>query len=423
MNLWKVENAKATLSLHSGQARAWKSKKRFVFIIAGTQGGKTSFGPWWLWREIKRNGGGDYLAVTASFDLFKLKMLPEIRTVFEDLLGIGRWWAGDKVMELRDPATREFHANRADDPMWGRVILRSAQSKGGLEAATAKAAWLDECGQDEFALEDWEAVQRRLSLAQGRALGTTTPYNIGWLKSEIYDPWTEGDKDVDVITFPSPMNPAFPQAEYDRMERKMQDWRFQMFYGGQFTRPGGLIYDCFTDDMLIDPFSIPPDWPRVVGIDFGGANTATLWLAENPDTEIWHVYHESLEGGKTSREHAQSAREKIEGCEEIAVIGGAKSEGQQRMDWGDGGLWVDEPEISSVESGIDKVTELIKDGRLRVFRTLKGLRDELGTYRRKLDVATREPTDEILHKRKYHRLDALRYAAIRICGVGELHFG
>ncbi len=79
------------LKFHRGQWRAWDSDKRFVFVLAGTQGGKTSFGPWWLQREIYGDetrpgmGPGDYLAVTESFDLFKLKLLPEMRNCFETL--------------------------------------------------------------------------------------------------------------------------------------------------------------------------------------------------------------------------------------------------------------------------------------------------------------------------------------------------
>jgi hypothetical protein len=411
-NLWRIENDKAILGLHRGQSPAWRSVARFPFISAGTQGGKTSFGPWWLMREIDRCGEGDYLAVTASYDLFKLKMLPEMRIVFENVLGWARYWAGEKVMELKDPKTGAFRAKRADDPMWGRIILRSAQSSGGLEAATAKAAWLDECGQDEFTLEDWEAVQRRLSLAEGRALGTTTPFNLGWLKTEVYDAWKAGDSDFEVINFPSTVNPAFPQREYDRMKNKMQDWRFGMFYDGVFTRPAGLIYAAFTDAMVVKPFPIPLSWPRRVGVDFGGANTATIWLAQNPDTSVWYAYHETLEGGKTSKEHAESAQALAEGCENVQGFGGARSEGQQRLDWKEGGFRLAEPPVSDVESGIDKVTELIKSGVFRVFSTLKGLRDELGSYKRKIDPATQEATDEIQNKRNFHRLDGLRYAVV-----------
>ena len=161
------------LSLHAGQARAWQSKKRFVFVFGGSQGGKTSFCPWWLWREIRTNGPGDYLCVSGSFDLFKLKLLPELRTVFEDVLHCGRYWRGDQVMELTQGCQSggKFLAKRASDKMWGRIIMRSAESKKGLESATCLAAVMDECGLDEFTIEEWEAVQRRLSLSQGRVLG------------------------------------------------------------------------------------------------------------------------------------------------------------------------------------------------------------------------------------------------------------
>lgn len=239
MNLWSRDGKQVCLNLHTGQGRAWRSDKRFIFVFAGTQGGKTSFGPWWLWNEIQKYGGGDYLAVTASFDLFKLKMLPELRMVFENTLNVGRYWSGDKVLELRENPDVPFQATRADDPMWGRIILRSAQSSGGLESATALAAWLDECGQDGFTLEDWEAVQRRLSLSQGRVLGTTTLYNLGWTKAEIFDRWKEGDPDIEVISFPSYLNPAFPKKEYDRMKDRLPEWRFSMFYKGEFARPAG----------------------------------------------------------------------------------------------------------------------------------------------------------------------------------------
>src|SRR5690606_30690163 len=137
------------LHFHDGQMRAWTSTRRIVAMIAGSQGGKTSFGPWWLAREVETCGPGDYLAVTATFDLFKLKMLPETRTVFEDILGIARYWAGDQILELCEhvwdddlgawvPLRGQFRAKRSDDPMWGRIILRSAVAKGGLESATAK---------------------------------------------------------------------------------------------------------------------------------------------------------------------------------------------------------------------------------------------------------------------------------------------
>lgn len=415
MNLWKIEDGKLILDQHLGQSQAWESTRRFIFILAGTQSGKTAWLGWWLWREILQtadpNGNNDYIATTASYDLFKLKFLPEMRNVFEHLLKIGRYWAGEKIIELKDPA-KGFWAKRVDDPMYGRIILRSAASPSGLESATAKAAILDEAGQDEYTLETWEAVLRRLSLSQGRVCAATTLYNLGWIKSEIYDAWRDGDPDIDVFQFASIQNPAFPKAEFERARTKMQAWRFAMFYLGQFAKPAGLIYDCFEDTMLVDPFPIPADWDRVLGVDFGGANTATVLLAEDHTTGLWYCYDETLEGGLSSREHAQKHLARLTGTSYNA-IGGAGSETQERLDWSEGGLYINEPSISSVESGIDKVYQLIKENRFRLFRTCHGLRDELGSYRRKLDERG-EPTDEIVDKRKFHRSDALRYAATYI---------
>lgn len=414
MNLWTIQNDGIDLNPHKGQWQALQSGKRFVFILAGTQSGKTSFVPWWLNSEINRTadpqGNNDYLAVTASYDLFKLKFLPEIRNVFEYILRIGRYWAGERIIELKDPV-KGYWAKRADDPMWGRIILRSAASPAGLESATAKAAILDEAGQDEFTLETWEAVLRRLSLHQGRVCAATTLYNLGWIKGEIYDAWKNGDPDIDVIQFASIQNPAFPKAEFERARNKMQDWRFAMFYLGQFARPAGLIYSAFKDDWLVDPFDIPDDWERIIGVDFGGANTARLWLAQDPGSEIWYAYKESLEGDKSSQEYVEDTIGQTSGT--YTVVGGAASETQYRMDWQAAGLDVLEPPIKEVENGIDKVIELMKANRFRVFRTLHGLRDELGSYRRKLDERG-EPTEEILNKRTYHRLDSLRYAACYI---------
>lgn len=336
-------------------------------------------------------------------------MLPELKTVFCHVLKVARYWAGDKLFELMNPATGKFEANRSDDPMWGRIILRSAASGGGLESATAKAAWLDECGQDQFAVDTWEAVLRRLSLSQGPVLGTTTLYNLGWTKTEVYDRWLAGDPNFEVIQFDSRMNPAFPDEEQERARTSMATHRFLMAYCGQFSRPAGLIYADFRSELhTCQPFDVPAHWPHYLGVDFGGANTAVLLLAHDQEADRYFVTREQLSGGKSSSEHCQELLEEVRGRNLVCSWGGAKSEGQQRWDWSAAGVEVLEPPVSDVEAGIDRVTQLLKERRIQVFRTCKGLLDEFGTYRRKLD-STGQPLEEIEDKRRYHRLDSLRY--------------
>lgn len=428
-HLWReTDGGGIALDLHEGQALCLASMSRFTFYIAGTQSGKTSFGPWWLWREIygapgfEGRGPGDYLAVTATYDLFKLKMLPELRQVFETLLGLGRYWAGDKVLEMRPPGGT-FLAKSANDPMWARIILRSAESDGGLESSSALAAWLDECGQDSFTVDTLDAVRRRLSLSRGRILGTTTPYNLGYLKTEVVDRWKEGDPDIRVITMPSTVNPSFPLEEFEDARKRMPDWKFQMFYMGQLTRPAGMIYSDYRDEPrvqgghLVADFTIPPEWPRYVGVDFGAVNTATIWAAVDPVTGVSYLYRETLGGDQTTAGHCSAFLAAAEGENLDVVFGGAPGEQQQRWDWGAHGVAVQRPYVADVEIGIDRTIELLRTRRLFVFESLRGLRSELGSYARVVD-ANGVVTDKIKDKQTYHRLDALRYVAPWLAYMG-----
>lgn len=426
--LYEVVGGKVKLNLHAGQTKAWMSDRRYIFVIAGTQGGKTSFGPWWLQREIARKGPGDYIAATSSYGLFKLKMLPEIRNVFEHVLQIGRYWSGDKIIELADPVTRQFMAKRVDDPMWGRIILRSAAAESGLESATAKGAWLDEVGQEDFTVSAWQAVERRVALNRGRVLGTTTPYNLGWLKQLIVDRWTKGDTSIDVIQFASTMNPLFSQEEFDEAKEKLPDWKFKMFYEGQFAKPAGMIYSDYDDRYQEDgghkvhPFMLPKEWPRTVGIDPGAVHTAKCWLAHDVKNDVYYLYRDSLEGGKSTTQHAHDAiaLAKEEGARVKGWYVGAKPEVQVRLDYQGAGVFpVYEPPVADVEAGIDRVIAMFKTRRLFIFDTCIGTIDEIMSYSRVADEMG-GITDEIKNKNRYHHMDALRYAAAGAKKLGVL---
>lgn len=382
-------------------------------MISGAQGGKTVSGPLWLFEEIKRQGPGDYLAVTSNYGLFKLKMLPAMMEYFDKILHIGKFWPGLGVLEIAHPS-KGFLAKSQHDPMYARILLRTASAKAGLESATAKAAWLDECGQDEFKYEAWEAVQRRLSIHQGRVLGTTTPYNLGWLKTFVYDRWVAGDTDYDVIQFASTMNPAFPEVEFQRAKDTLPGWRFEMFYEAKFVRPFGLVYKEYDEQTMlsdVDLEAIPAHWPRIVGLDFGGANTATIYLAENVDVtpSVFHAYREELEGGLSTKMHASNMLLRLSGAKHYRVVGGSASETQPRMDWKREGVFVEQPSLPDIEVGISNVIELLKLGRLKIHPSLGGLRHEFSSYRRKV-TPDGEVLNDIENKNTFHRLDALRYA-------------
>lgn len=412
----EVDGSRLELNLHEGQTEAWRSTERVVAVIAGTQAGKTCFGPAWLWREITRCGPGDYLVVTPTFKLLELKALPEFKRLFEDYLSLGKYKQSPvRVFEFSEAGERRtFGTTHPDTPT--KVYFGYADDPDSLESATAKAAWLDEAGQKKFRLGSWEAVQRRLGIHQGRTLITTTPYNLGWLKQQVYDPWRAGEDGIEVVRFESIQNPAFPEEEFRRAKRSLPRWKFDMFYRGVFTRPAGLIYDAFDPDRHIIPrFEVPEDWPRFWGLDFGGTNTAAMLYARDPAGKLI-AYREYHAGGRTAGGHAQRLRRGEP--KPSLVAGGAPSEGQWRREFADAGLEVTRPAVSDVEVGIDRVYAHHATDRLYVFDDLDGYLEQKQTYARELDD-NNQPTAKIEDKERFHLLDAERYILSTLAaGVG-----
>jgi len=413
-----VQGGHATVDLHDGQMRALQSRARIVLVLAGTQSGKTVSGPWWLFNEIRERGPGDYMVVTPTYTLLERKALPEFRRVFVSLLRLGEY--------IQSPV-RKFTVNAAGaDRLFGhdraylaesrkvstQVFFGHASEPDSLESATAKGLWLDEAGQKAFKLDSWEALQRRASIHQARFFITTTPYDLGWLKQKVYDRWKAGDPTIEVINFRSVDNPAFPPAEYQRARDNLPAWKLHMFYDGLFERPAGLIYDSFDPVAHVVPrFALPAAWPRYMGLDFGGVNTAALFYAEEQGgdgkpTGRLYLYREYKAGGRTAKEHTAallSGEPMVPAC-----VGGSKSEGQWRAEFRAAGLPVRPPDIRAVELGIERVYGAHKRGEILVFDDLAGYLDQKQGYSRVVDEAG-QPTEVIEDKETYHYMDAERY--------------
>lgn len=389
---------------HPGQRQVFESEKRFTLMLAGTQSGKTVTGPWWLLDKIKKRGPGDYIVATPTYPLMQKKVLPEFLGLFKRRLRYGEYKVSERIFEISDAAKKAIWGRSYNDAT--QVFFGHAQDPDSLESATGKAAWLDEPGQKKFKLGSWEALQRRLSIYQGPVLLTTTPYTLGWLKSQLYDKAKKDpDGDIKLIQFNSLMNPHFPREEYERMKEALPSWKFNMMYRGVFERPAGMIYDCFTGEHKVPRFTIPKSWKRFMGLDFGGVNTAAVYIAQNPQTGQLFVYDSYHKGGRTAREHT---RYMLKDESAITAFGGAGSEDQWRDEFTAAGLPIHRPPVSEVEVGIDRVYELIKTNMLCVFSDLDALIDEIESYSRETNEAG-EITEKIEDKSSYHLADALRY--------------
>lgn len=427
-----LEDGGMRLNLHPGQVKAWNSKARFVAIISGTQGGKTSFAPNWLMREMRLCGSGDYLYVSPTLALMDKKALPEVLEVFEKKGKLGRYFATKNKFVCSEDGMRFLHGEGNFDPdRPTQIFFGYATNPESLESMTAKAAVLDEAGQNTFKLASWEAILRRVALNSGRILIGTTPYNFGWLYHQVYKRWQDGDPDYEVVNFPSVMNPSFPKEEAERAKRTMATWKYNMFYLGKFTKPAGLIYDIFDEYHLTDPFHIAPNLKRVIGLDFGGTNTAASKFALLNNGKF--VQYEEYWPKKTLTlfEHLSDILkpEPSVVIDEdrkfiyydrnlITIIAGASSETQWRAELAGFGVYSVPSIIRDVELGIERVYSQLKTNCFQVFRNCTNTIDDFYTYSRETDDAGEVIPGTIQDKAAYHLLDTARYG---ISWIGNPH--
>lgn len=386
---------------HEGQAEILKSRARFRAMIMGTGGGKTSFGPLWLLNEVRKDPTDEYLIIAPTYKMLQRASLPRFLEIFDMPPGLGEYKKADALYQLKTG---------------GAIYMGSADKWENLEGPHVSACWLDEPGRVKF--EVWQVAQRRTGIKQSPILLTTTPYNLGWLKTEFYDRWKAGDPDYFVYQGPSIINPAYPLEEFERAKRTLPPWRFKMFYEGRFERPEGLIWPVYE---IVEPFEIPQDWPRYVGMDFGYNDpTAVVWVAKGPDS-VYYVYREWYERGKTHKQIAKALHTATKGkdiwrwigdpsgAQYIAELNALMIPVRAASKAGQAGEWV--------KSGIVKVDQLFRSGRLKVFRGLANFLDEIEgwQWRMEEDRPTDKPGEE-----PHHLMDALRYVMVEVDRYGEV---
>ena len=418
-------------NFHPGQMKVMESRKRFIIALAGRQSGKSESGAPWLYEEMKARGPGWYMVVAPTYPVLEDSALPKFLELFERDLQLG---------VSRQSPLRFLISPDGERRLWGHAGLNGPRQQSvvrfghgtnpsSLEAKTSKACWIDEGGQPEFKRESFEAIEGRHTTTQGRILVTTTPYDLGFLKQRFFDPWEAAGRDhpeIDIISWKSIANPTFPLDEYNRLKTVMPAWRHAMFYDGEFSIPAGLIFDIVREresEIAVAPFDIPNNWPRYAGLDFGGINTCAVFAALDPKENQLYLYTTYYPAeARRIRDHADAVRKTASGPLE-RVIGGAKSEGQWRDEFYEGGLRVEEPSIGDLHVGIGRMYSLFAAGRLKVFDSsvekMMPWWNQIYSYRYETDAATGDtlPDMKIIEQNKYHFLDSSRY----LCsGFGDL---
>jgi hypothetical protein len=279
--------------IHDGQRRALLSKARRTYLFAGSGGGKTTIGPHWLLPRIKKAMGWplrtrNFLVAAPTTDLLfpaYAELAPWLRRLGDPRYGDGK----DGFVR----STKTWHLK-------GGILIRfrSLDNPGSIEGVHYRAAWVDEGGQIDD--KTHSTVLRRLAFHLGDLLVTTTPYvSEGWTLQVVQDFRRKADPEIEVIHFPSVMNPMYPRKEFERLMETEPWWRFAMFYLGLLSKPEGAAWPNFDEDVhVIEEFEPLPGWHVYMGLDFGSAHpTAIVWGAWSPETNRLYIFREHVESG------------------------------------------------------------------------------------------------------------------------------
>lgn len=371
-------------------------KAHTLAAIAGTGGGKTILGYWWLGIRMETYPGASWGLAEPTYGLLSKVILnssdPDRPTLEQYFKQVGHH--------------PDYHSvDRILFTDFGKIFLGSADNPDSMQGAAVKGYWLDEAGL--MRLLAYQTAAQRTSMLNGQILLTTTPYNLGWLKTEIVD---KADRDIVVERWRSIDRPGFPKESYEREKRRLPPWRFAMLYDAKFERPAGQIYDSFNENVcLVDRFPISKEWLVYAGHDFGPDNPAALFIAQNPASGDFFYFAEYLPGpGVSVHERVEAFNKVTKGYSVLRRVGGSPQEEETRQAYNAHGWVITAPKIKHVEPQIDKVIGLHQLNKIYVFRDLVHYLDEKRTFSRKLD-SDGLPTEEIEDEQKFHLMAAERY--------------
>ena len=289
---------------------------------------------------------------------------------------------------------------------YSTVAFKSGeQGREAFQAAALDVVWLDE----EIPFDVYNECLVRLMTRNGIAMYSFTPLKgvTETTKSFMVDgDFREGSLSGSRYVVRCSMYevPHIPKDAIEDLIATTPPFLRDARIHGIPALSAGAIYPVPESDFVVEPFPIPKHFPRLFGMDVG-SKTASVWIAQNPDTKVWYAYDEYYKEREEPSIHTAGIKLRgawIPGAIDPASRGRSQIDGKQLMQmYKDLGLNVN-PAINAVEAGLYAVWEALSTGQLKVFSSLKGLREEIRVYRRDKKGNVVKEND--------HRVDCLRYS-------------
>ena len=358
---------------------------RFRVLVCGRRFGKTTLAV----EEIKGKV------------LYNPKNVTYFATTYQQARDIA-WELLKKELAAAIISSNESRLEMKVRAKYGGVSLLQLRGWEAVEAERGKRndfIVLDEVASMRNFWTGWNEVLRpTLTDTKGEGLFISTPSGY----NHFYDLCNLELKDTDYKTFHFTTydNPFIPVDEIDKAKRELSQEQFLQEYMASFQKIQGLVYKEFSRIKHLYDELPKRTFTKIAGIDFGYHQAAVIDI--RTDGNDYFVEDEWYKSERTETQLAEYVAvsgfnpvypdpESANGVEELRRKGINVREVAKGKD--------------SVKHGIDKVREVLINGRLKINKKCVNLISEFEMYVYDEDSESDKPIKE--HD---HALDALRYA-------------
>lgn len=285
------------------------------------------------------------------------------------------------------------------------VYLRGWESVETLRGQMFDFIVIDEIAMmRNFWLYWQEVIRPTLTDTIGKVMFISTPKGF----NHFYDLYNleATDNDYKSFHFTSYDNPFLLVEELDKAKRELTEDRFAQEYLADFRKTEGLVYKEFNRvSHLYDTLPSITILDRFIGIDFGFTNPTAILLVLRDTQGNYYIESEWYKTNQTNDQIVETALSfksnyaypDPEAPERIVELRRAGVNCMEVIKGKD-----------SIKNGIDRVRELLKQGRLKINKQCLNLVWEFETYAYPVKRPD-NPNPEIPIKENDHLLDALRY--------------
>lgn len=212
--------------------------------------------------------------------------------------------------------------------------------------------------------------------------------------------------------FTSHDNPYISQEALSELMQDMSkaSYRQEILAEDDELQLSWLVYRAFNEERCKrNREDIPKDWPIYTGHDFGTANPAALFVAQDPNTGQFYEFAEYLPGsGRSTAEHVEEFKRITEGYRVKDSWGGSHQEEEIRQGYRAHGWNIWESKWTKVSTQIDKTIGQMELNKIYIFNDMSHRIEELMNCLWEPDQEGR-PTDKIKDEAKYHLCACARY--------------